>query len=170
MNLAQAIVLLVVAQRLGELAYARRNTTVLKERGGIESGRGHYPIMVLLHVLWLVAVWLGIQRDSRIRWVPLSAFLVLQLLRVWVIATLGRYWTTRVITIPGEPLVRRGPYRFLNHPNYLIVALEMAVFPLVFGQVSNAFIFSALNLLILGWRVRLENRVLNPRRALALRS
>jgi methyltransferase len=170
MNLSQAIVLLVVAQRLGELAYARRNTTLLKERGGIESGRGHYPVMVLLHVLWLIAIWLGIQRDSSVRWFPLSVFLVLQVLRVWVIATLGRYWTTRIIIVPGEPLVRRGAYRFLTHPNYLIVALEIAVLPLVFGQASNAAVFSVLNLLILGWRVRLENRVLDPGRAVALRS
>ena len=89
-------------------------------------------------------------------------------MRIWVIATLGRYWTTRIITVPGEPLVRRGPYRFVRHPNYLVVSGEMAVLPLVFGQVTNAIVFSALNLALLAWRIRQENAALEERRSLSI--
>jgi methyltransferase len=165
MTPGHALFWLVVVQRLFELAYARRNTRILKQQGGIESGRGHYPVVVLLHISWLVAVWLGIRRDPGVRWIPLAVFLLLQVMRIWVMASLGRFWTTRVISIAGEPLVRRGPYRYVAHPNYLVVIGEIAVLPLVFGQVANAAIFSLLNFIVLAWRIRVENAALEPRRA-----
>src|ERR1700722_10982665 len=145
MAIAYAILGLVVLQRVGELLYASRNTRALKLRGGIEYGQRHYPLMVLLHASWLAAIAMGIRGDSAIRPVPLTLFVMLQALRGWVLATLGRYWTTRVITIPGAPLVRRGPYRFITHPNYFVVIGEIALLPLVFGQVTNAIVFSVLN-------------------------
>jgi methyltransferase len=163
---AHAIVVLVVLQRLGELVYASRNTRALKERGGIESGAGHYRIIVLVHVTWLVAIAIGIHRDPVIRWPPLFVFVLLQMLRVWVIATLGPYWTTRIITIPGEPLVRRGPYRVFRHPNYVVVAGEIATLPLVFGQTKTAITFSVVNAAVLAWRIYHENAALQARRRL----
>ena len=159
---------LVVLQRLGELVYASRNARALKARGGIESGRRHYPVIVLLNTSWLMAIAWEIDRDAGIQWFPLVLFALLQVMRVWVIATLGPYWTTRIITVPGEPLVGRGPYRLFRHPNYLVVAGEIAVLPLVFGQWRNAAVFSALNTAVLAWRIRNENAALEPRRRLVL--
>jgi methyltransferase len=164
--IAYAILALVVVQRVGELLYASRNTGILKARGGVEHGQRHYPLMVVLHASWLVAITIGIHHDTAVRAFPLMCFALLQGLRVWVLASLGRYWTTRVITIPGVPLVQRGPYRFLSHPNYLVVVGEMAALPLVFGQITNAIVFSALNAAVLTWRIRIENAALGPRRSL----
>jgi methyltransferase len=161
MSIACAILGLVVLQRIGELWYASRNTSALKARGALEYGHAHYPFIVLLHAAWLTAIASGIRRDPGVHSIPLVVFAALQAMRIWVIATLGPYWTTRIISVPGEPLVRRGPYRFVRHPNYLVVAGEMAVFPLVFGQITNAVVFSALNAVLLAWRIRQENAVLD---------
>lgn len=153
------ILALVTAQRLGELALARRNTRRLLARGGVESGAEHYPLMVGLHAAWLVGLWaLGWNREPSLFW--LVAYLVLQGLRAWVIVSLGERWTTRIITVPGEPLVRRGPYRFVSHPNYLVVAAEIAVLPLVFGLGAYALVFFLLNASLLWIRIRAEERAL----------
>ena len=170
MNGAHAVVLFVAAERVFELFRASRNERVLRARGGIEAGRSHYPLIVLLHGAWLVAILVALQPDQRIRWVPLVLFAVLQFLRLWVLKTLGPFWTTRVITVPGEPLVRTGPYRFVRHPNYLIVIGEIALLPLVFGQVRTALLFSVANLLMVAWRIRVENEALAPRAGLPSRS
>ena len=95
----------------------------------------------------------------------IGVFALLQLGRIWVIASLGRYWTTRIITLPDAPLVRTGPFRYFRHPNYLLVVAEIAVLPLAFGAVAIAAIFSALNLMLIARRIRIEERVLAPRRA-----
>jgi methyltransferase len=163
---AYVILALVALQRVGELIYAARNTRALKRQGGVEFGRRHYPLIVLLHVSWLTAIAVGIRRDPAIRALPLTLFVLLQALRVWVLATLAGYWTTRVISIPGAPLVRGGPYRFLSHPNYLVVIGEIALLPLVFGQVTTAIVFSVLNGAVLAWRIRIEEAALGPRRNL----
>jgi methyltransferase len=163
---AYAILALVALQRALELIYASRNVRALRERGGIEHGRAHYPVMVVLHLAWLVAIGIGIARHPAIHWLPLVVFALLQAMRIWVIATLGPFWTTRIITVSGEPLISRGPYRYFRHPNYLVVIGEMATLPLVFGQIANAAIFSVLNLAVLGRRIKAENRALAPRRAL----
>jgi methyltransferase len=168
MTIAYAILALVVLQRVGELIYASGNTRALKLRGGIELGRRHYPLIVLLHASWLTAIAIGIRGDPVVRAFPLTFFVMLQALRGWVLATLGCYWTTRVITIPGAPLVHRGPYRFLSHPNYLVVIGEIALLPLVFGQVTNAIVFSVLNGAVLAWRLRIEEAALGPRRRLSV--
>ena len=154
-----AILALVTLQRLAELSLASRNGRRLLAQGAVEHGAGHYPLVVALHALWLAALWW---------WAPgrpvnvalLIIFLVLQVGRLWVIGTLGERWTTRIIVKPGAPLVRRGPYRFMNHPNYLIVVLEIAVLPLVFGLWQLALVFSLLNALVLAIRIREENRAL----------
>jgi len=163
-SIAASVVALVALERLAELWHARRNTRALLEGGGVEVGRAHYPFMVALHVAWLLAILLTVPSEAGVSVPLLIAFAVLQGLRVWVLLSLGRYWTTRVITVPGAPLVRRGPYRFLRHPNYVVVAAEIAVLPLAFRAWAVAAVFSALNAALLAWRISLEDRVLAPRR------
>jgi methyltransferase len=163
---AHTILFLVALQRTIELIYASRNTARLRERGGVEFGRSHYPFVVLLHVAWLVAIAAGVRHDPVVRPLPLVVFAILQFLRLWVLATLGRFWTTRIISIAEEPLVRRGPYRYIRHPNYLVVIGEIAMLPLVFGQVATAVTFSLLNFAVLAWRIRVENAALESRRRL----
>jgi len=156
---AVVVLALVTAQRLGELALARRNTARLLAQGGVEHGAAHYPVIVALHAAWLAGLWvLAWDRPIQPGW--LAAYLVLQALRAWVLLSLGRRWTTRIIVVPGETLVRRGPYRFLPHPNYLVVAGEIAVLPLVFGLPLYALAFSVLNALVLAVRIRAESRAL----------
>lgn len=163
---AYAIMALVVLQRLIELVYAERNTRALLARGAVEVGRAHYPFIVALHAAWLAAIILMLPTHATIDWLALAVFVLLQLGRVWVIATLGPYWTTRIITLDSAPLVRKGPYRFVQHPNYLVVAGEIAVLPLVFGELSVCLIFTALNSAMLAWRIREENAALETRRVI----
>jgi methyltransferase len=156
-----AILLLafVTLQRLFELLLSRRNEARLKLRGAVEAGANHYPFMVALHVAWLAALWL-LAWNVEPNMLLVAAFLALQPLRYWVIATLGDRWTTRVFVIPGASLIRTGPYRFFSHPNYLIVILEIAILPLAFGLIWVAVVFSALNAALLAWRIRIEQRAL----------
>ena len=158
--IAQEIVLgLVTAQRLTELVMARRNTRALLAQGGREVGAAHYPLIVGLHAVWLAGLWwLGWNRAIEVPW--LIAFLALQALRIWILASLGERWTTRIIVLPGAPLVARGPYRFLPHPNYLVVVGEIAALPLAFGLPVYALVFSLLNAAVLFIRIRVEDRAL----------
>ena len=160
------IIILVALQRLIEIRYAERNTKALLARGAVEVGRNHYPLIVALHIAWLIAVALALPHDPTIAWGWLALFVVLQAARVWVIASLGPYWTTRIITLKDAPLVRRGPYKFVRHPNYLVVAGEIAVFPLAFGEIWVAVVFSVLNACVLAWRIREEEAALSRRRGL----
>ncbi len=154
-----------VVQRLGELAYARANTRRLLARGAQEVGAGHYPLFVLLHTGWLIAMAALTDPSPPAPWLLLGAFVLVQAARVWVIATLGPYWTTRIITVPGAPLVARGPFRFVRHPNYLVVAIEIPLVPLILGLEWVALVFGAANLALLAYRIRVEDRALQPRRA-----
>jgi methyltransferase len=153
------LVAFVALQRLAELALARWNTHRLLAAGGVEYGRAHYPAMVALHTAWLLGLW-WFGRNRSVDPVLLGVFVLLQLGRVWVIASLGRRWTTRIIALPNEPLVATGPYRWLKHPNYLIVALEIAVVPLALGLPVFAAVFALLNAFILYHRIRTENAAL----------
>ena len=154
-----AILGFVTLQRLAELWLANRNSRRLLASGAREFGAGHYPLIVALHTAWLAVLWFW--APGRAISLPfLLIFVLLQLGRIWVIATLGERWTTRIIVKPGAPLVQTGPYRFLNHPNYVIVTLEIAVLPLIFGLWQIAFIFSLLNFVILVFRIREENKAL----------
>lgn len=165
MTLSVVILALVTLQRLGELVLARRNTGRLLARGGVEVGAEHYPIMVGLHGGWLVGLWwFAWNRPADLAW--LALYLVLQVLRIWTIASLGDRWTTRIISLPGAPLVRRGPYRVLPHPNYVVVAAEIAVLPLVFHMWIYAAVFTALNASVLWIRIRVEDRALRRARTL----
>jgi methyltransferase len=159
-----AVLAWVVLSRAAELVLARRNERALRARGAIEYGAGHYPLFFLLHGGWLLAIALLADPAIAPDWSWLAAYAALQPLRVWTLASLGPYWTTRVLTVPGAPLVRRGPYRRLRHPNYLIVAGEIAALPLAFDLWSVALAFSLLNLALLGWRLRVEEEALASRR------
>jgi len=154
-----AILSFVTAERLLELVMARTNTRRLLAKGAREHAAGHYPLIVAVHTAWLITLWaLAPGRGVDPFW--LALFVLLQLGRFWVIATLGPRWTTRIIVLPGEPLVKEGPYRFLDHPNYWVVIGEIAVLPLVFGLPWVALVFSLLNAAVLSVRIREENKAL----------
>jgi len=156
---AIAILAYVTLERLAELFLARRNTRRLLDQGAREHGRAHYPLLFAIHVAWIVSLWLiAPSREVDMFW--LAMFVLLQFARFWVIATLGPRWTTRIIVLPGAPLVKEGPYRFLAHPNYWVVIGEIAVLPLVFGLPWVALAFSLLNGAALWVRIREENKAL----------
>jgi len=158
MTLAGLILGLVTLQRLGELILAKRNTDRLLAQGAYEVAAGHYPLIVALHGAWLAGLWYLVVYDASdpVDWLWFGVFVILQALRVWVISTLGPRWTTRIIVLPGAPLVASGPYRFVSHPNYCAVAAEILVLPLVFGLVWYGIVFSALNAAVLCIRIRSE--------------
>jgi methyltransferase len=153
------LVVFLVGQRLAELAFAQFNAQRLRAAGGVEFGAAHYPLMVALHALWLLGLGLlGHARPVDPYW--LAFFALLQLGRLWVIASLGHRWTTRVIVVPATAPFARGPYRFTRHPNYLIVTLEIAVVPLALGLPLFALVFSLANMALLAYRIEVENRAL----------
>jgi methyltransferase len=155
---------LVAIQRSLELLYSRRNERRLRARGAVERGGGHYPVIVAIHSMWLVSTLVeGLLRgpEPPVWWpVPLAAFLLVQPLRYWAILSLRENWNTRVLVVPGGKLVRRGPYRYFPHPNYVVVAVEVLTFPLIFGAWITAVVFSLLNAALLYVRIRTENRAL----------
>jgi methyltransferase len=153
------LLMFVTLQRAAELVWNRSNERGLRARGAVEAGAGHYPVMVALHGLWLVALWVW-GWDRPILWAWFALYVLLQFGRMWVLATLGRRWTTRVFVVPGETLVRRGPYRFVSHPNYVVVVLEIFVLPMVWGLWGVALVFGLANMALLAWRIRVENRAL----------
>jgi methyltransferase len=158
----------VTAERVGELWLARRNTKALLALGGREVGKEHYSVIVALHTFWLLGLWF-MARDVTIDLKWLGVFICLQALRVWTLLTLGRRWTTRIIVVPGETLVKAGPYRLIRHPNYLVVIGEIAVLPLCLGQPLYALIFSIANALVLIVRIRAENAALSVSRHVSSR-
>ena len=159
MNPAILILVFVTLQRLAELVIARRNTRTLLARGAYEVAPGHYPLIVAVHTAWLAALW-WLAPGKNIVWPLIGFFALLQAARVWVLATLGQRWTTRIIILPGAPLVTGGPFRFLSHPNYTVVVAEIAVLPLAFGLWEVALLFTLLNAAVLTIRIRAENRAL----------
>jgi methyltransferase len=159
-SFATIILALVTLQRLGELAVARHNTGRLLARGAIEVGADHYPLVVSVHTAWLIALWVW-GRDQDVGLFALAAFVMLQGLRLWILATLGSRWTTRIIVLPGEPVVASGPYRYFSHPNYAVVAAEIALLPLALHLPWLALIFSIANAAVLVIRIRAEARALS---------
>ncbi len=154
-----ALLAYLTVQRLAELWWAKRNEARLLAAGGIEHGRSHLWLMILVHAAWLAGLWL-LAYDRPVEPFFLALFIVLQVARFWVLLTLGRRWTIRVITMPGEHLVARGPYRFLRHPNYAVVVGEIAVVPLALGLPIYALVFTILNLAVLAIRIPAENAAL----------
>jgi methyltransferase len=154
---------LVTAERIAELTLSRRNTAALLDQGAVEFAPGHYPAIVLMHALWLACLWIfGATRMIDPAW--LAVFLSLQVLRVWILMTLGSRWTTRIIVLPGSALVSNGPYRLVSHPNYLVVVGEIAALPLCFGLPWLALIFSSANAILLFIRIRAEDAALTGSR------
>jgi len=158
-SLATIILALVTLQRLGELVLARHNTRALRARGAIELGARHYPLIVSVHAAWLIALWI-FGRDQEVDLLALSLYVALQGVRVWILATLGVRWTTRIIVLPNAKLVTSGPYRYLSHPNYAVVAAEIAALPLALHLPVVAGVFTVLNAIVLTIRIRIETRAL----------
>jgi methyltransferase len=156
---AEIILAAVTLQRAGELVVSRHNTQRLMARGAVEVASGHYPLIVAVHASWLIALWV-FGREQPVNVAFLAGYLMLQGLRVWMLRTLGARWTTRIIVLPGQPLVSAGPYRFLSHPNYAIVVGEIAVLPLTLGLPLLAGVFTVLNAAVLAIRISAENRAL----------
>jgi methyltransferase len=155
---------LVTLQRLCELVVSRRNTLRLLEQGGREYGKSHYPWIVAVHGFWLASLWaLALSRPIDGFW--LAIFVLIEIARIWVLATLGARWTTRIIVLPQAPLVAAGPYRFVNHPNYWVVTGEIAVLPLAFELWQIAIVFTLLNAAVLAVRIREENLALGRSRS-----
>jgi methyltransferase len=157
MTVFYAVIALVIAERLIELVVARRNTAYLLSIGAVEKGRKHYPLIVLMHAAWLISLLVLIPADETPNWWLLGVFFALQPVRYWVLTTLGRRWTTRIIVLPDSPPVTTGPFRWIRHPNYLVVVCEILLLPLAFGAWQLALGFSVLNAAILSHRIRVEN-------------
>jgi methyltransferase len=150
---------LVTLERIAELWLARSNTQRLLAEGAREHAPGHYPPIVAVHAAWLASLWwLALARPIDGFW--LALFVLIEIGRIWVLVSLGKRWTTRIVVLPDAPLVRCGPYRFVNHPNYVVVVAEIAVLPLVFGLWEISLLFSVLNAVLLTLRIRAENRAL----------
>lgn len=160
-----AVIGFVVLQRLAELAIAHQNGKRMLQLGAFEAGAGHYPFLVLLHTLFIVGLIAEVASGTALQpvwwWLPFSGFVLAQALRVWCIYSLGVHWNTRVYIIPGMKLVERGPYRWLKHPNYLVVTLEIMLLPLAFGAYWTMILASLGNLLVLQHRIRIENGALS---------
>jgi methyltransferase len=159
-TLFYGVLLFVALQRAAELIFAQANTARLSRLGAFEIDRGGYKWLVVMHAAWFLALVTAVPAATQPNWPMLLLFGAQQAARVWVLASLGRRWTTRLIVLPGAPLVVRGPYRWLRHPNYLIVAVELAILPLAFGSIAIAIAFSACNGLLLARRIRLEDAAL----------
>ena len=157
---AHALIAIVIGQRLAELAYSRRNARALIARGGKETGAGHYPLFIVLHAAWLAALTAFTEPSPSPRWGLLIVLGVLLGLRVWILASLGPYWTTRIITVDGGKLVTTGPYRYLRHPNYMIVAFEMPVLSMALDLPWVALAFGLANGALLLYRISMENAAL----------
>ncbi|WP_347549798.1 isoprenylcysteine carboxylmethyltransferase family protein [Pseudalkalibacillus hwajinpoensis] len=157
--------ILLIVQRLGEMLIAKRNERWMKDRGGIEFGKNQYIYIVMLHVAFLLALAIEtVLRSFTLSWfwtVMLTVFLIAQLLRVWTIRSLGRYWNTKIIVLPDADVVAKGPYRYIRHPNYIIVALEIVSLPLIFSSYLTAIVFTILNaVLLLKFRIPAEEKAL----------
>jgi len=154
----------IICQRLLELTIARRNERFMKEKGAIEFGGEHYPWMVIIHTSFIVSMILEVSflnhTLTHVWPILLLIFIITQMIRVWTIKTLGRYWNTKILVLPGAKVVKKGPYHFIRHPNYLIVTLELLTIPLMFNAWVTAVVFSILNSLILSIRIPIEEKAL----------
>lgn len=161
----QIAALLILLQRGLEELYSARNTKRLIAEGAQEVGRDYYPIVAITHLAWIAAIFMLIPASAQIIWPLLLLYLMLQVVRYWVIATLGRYWTHRIITLEDAPVVNRGPYRWLRHPNYVVTIAETFLLPLVFADAAVAVIFGCVWSAVLYYKMLLEDGALKDRRA-----
>ena len=158
------VITIVIIQRLVELIIAKRNEKWMRSQGAFEAGAGHYPIMVSMHMAFFISLIIEVlvlNRPLSPLWIPLlSLFLIAQIARVWCLTSLGKFWNTKIIILPGADVVRKGPYQFIRHPNYVIVATELLVLPLLFSAYFTAIVFSLLNLWMLSVRIPAEEKAL----------
>mgnify|MGYP001445338882 CR=1 FL=1 len=159
-NIFYLILIFIVLQRIAELTYSNYNTKRLILEGAKEYYKDHYPLFIILHGTWIISIIFFIPHNTSANIFFLIVFIILQILRVWVIITLGKYWTTRIIRIKNSTLVKKGPYKFIKHPNYLIVFFEILILPLIFSATELSIIFTILNALLLLYRIKLENKAI----------
>ena len=159
----QLAALLVLAQRGLEELYSSRNTRRLMASGATEMGRTYYPVVAATHLAWIAGLFFLIPPTAPIVWPLIAYYVTLQIVRYWVIASLGPFWTHRIITLPGAPIARSGPYRYLSHPNYAVTIVETFVLPLAFGALALACIMTALFWVVLSVKIKLENEALADR-------
>jgi len=163
----QTVALLVLVQRGLEEVYSQYNTRALLRQGGYEVGRDYYPVVAATHLGWIAGLGFLVPADTPAHLPFLLAFLLLQPQRYWIIATLGSYWTHRVITLPRAPVIARGPYRLLRHPNYAVSLAETLILPLAFGQLALGVIFAGIWAAVLQHKIAFEERALAERRSSA---
>jgi methyltransferase len=161
----QVAALLVLLQRGAEELHSARNTRRLMAAGAVEVGREYYPVVAVTHLAWIAAVFLLLPADAPLLLFPLVLYLALQIARYWVIATLGSYWTHRIIVPSDAPLVRRGPYRYMRHPNYAVTIAETLLLPMVFAGWALGIIMAAVWSAVIYYKIVLENRALAGRTA-----
>lgn len=158
------MILILAAQRIAELFISKRNEVWLKSQGGYEVGAEHYKYMVMLHLTWFLAMvaehYIRKTSFSSLWPVWLAIIILAQIGRYSVITTLGKFWNTRIIVVPSAPLVRKGLYRFIRHPNYWIVGTEIAVIPLLFELYITSLLYTILNAIMLVVRIRVEEHAL----------
>ncbi len=157
--------ILVLIQRGAEELYSARNTNTLLAAGAREIGRDYYPVVAATHLAWIASLFFLVPPSAPILWPLIVIYLVLQLIRYWIIASLGRFWTHRIITLVAAPIVARGPYRYVRHPNYAVTVAETLVLPLAFGAVALGLIMTALWWTVLAVKIKLEDDALAARRA-----
>jgi len=167
MGPAQVAAIAVLFQRALEECYSQYNTQQLLKHGAHEEGRSYYPTVAVTHLCWIASLALLVPVDAPLLIIPLLGFSALQILRYWIIGVLGRYWTHRIISLPGAPIVAHGPYRFLRHPNYIVSIAETFLLPLVFGQLALSILFTLVWTGVLHYKIQLEDAALVPRRAAA---
>jgi methyltransferase len=160
----QIAAILVLAQRGGEELYSARNTNALLAEGAGEAAATFYPVVAATHLAWIASLFFLISPAAPIVWPLIAYYLVLQVARYWIIASLGRFWTHRIVTLRGAPITRRGPYRYLSHPNYAVTILETFVLPLAFGALAIAVIMTALWWVVISTKIEFEDEALGPRR------
>lgn len=163
-GLAQVFALVLLAQRGLEELHSQRNTRRLLEQGAIEAGASYYPVVAVTHLGWIAALFLLVPAAAAVSKPLFLLFLLLQVARYWIIGSLGRFWTHRIITLSTAPIIRAGPYRFLRHPNYLITFLETILVPAIFGAWAVALIFGSVWGTVLVYKIRLEDEALDKRR------
>lgn len=161
----QVAALLVFLQRGLEELHSQRNTRALIAEGAVEAGRSYYPVVAVAHLAWIASIFLVIPAHVPVIWPLLLLFLLLQIVRYWVIGTLGRYWTHRIITLDKAPVVRTGPYRWLKHPNYAVTLAETLLLPAAFGAFALGIIMTAVWAAVIRYKIELEDAALAERRA-----
>lgn len=164
LNWVYGIIAVIIIQRIVEVAVAKRNERWMKGNGGVEVGESHYPWMVAMHVAFFISLFVEVTLTgvtfTIYSFIPLLFVFVAQIVRIWALLSLGRYWNTKIIVLPEAPVVEKGPYRFLRHPNYMVVITEIAFIPLLFQAYWTALVFSVLNAWMLVVRIRTEEEAL----------